>query len=228
MPRRTRPTLSTRVASRRCLDGSLRSRLAALAFRRWRRSATVDGRRAALSIRPIVGGIVVGNPDGNYIAPGVEGGIVYGRVGGLIAPSRCLRASGLRGRPLTVVIHGGGYCWGTASRTSAKCSSCCRTHGLPWVSVEYRLGVDSRNTQRPPRTSQLRSRSFATSRAEARSASMRIACSLRRRHGRGDSLVAPAAPTAGGSGRSGLHRCTLEPPVSSRRVPGGSLLRARC
>jgi alpha-L-fucosidase 2 len=78
-------------------------------------------------------------PDGNYIIPGVRGGIVYRRVGG-----RNLALDGwvpptASGRPAVIVIHGGGYTTGSRIAYVGQLLELMTAARVPWFSVDYRL-----------------------------------------------------------------------------------------
>jgi alpha-L-fucosidase 2 len=78
-------------------------------------------------------------PDGNYLVPGVRGGIVYRRVDG-----RDLRLDAWvpptpAGRPAVIVIHGGGYTTGSRIAFVGQFLELLTAAGLPWFSVDYRL-----------------------------------------------------------------------------------------
>jgi alpha-L-fucosidase 2 len=84
--------------------------------------------------------LVVGNPDGNYIYPGVKGAIPY-RGDAESAPRLdAFVPSGSSGRPVTVVIHGGNYVAGSRIAYVGQILELLSDHGLPWMSVDYRLG----------------------------------------------------------------------------------------
>ena len=98
--------------------------------------------------------LVVTNPDGNYIVPGVKGGIVYRRVEGrdlmldAWAPlqKEPPAGSGHRGatRPGVVVIHGGGFTSGSRVAFVGQFLELLTSAGYPWLSVDYRLNGPSR------------------------------------------------------------------------------------
>jgi len=78
-------------------------------------------------------------PDGNYIIPGVRGGIVYRRVDG-----RTLALDGwvpptASGRPAVIVIHGGGYTTGSRIAYLGQLLELMTAARVPWFSVDYSL-----------------------------------------------------------------------------------------
>jgi alpha-L-fucosidase 2 len=83
------------------------------------------------------------NPDGNYIVPGVRGGIVYRRVDGIaLSMDAYVQQRGER-RPAVVVVHGGS--WDTGSRVSftGQQLELLTRAGFNWFAVDYRLtGLD--------------------------------------------------------------------------------------
>ncbi len=80
--------------------------------------------------------LAVGNPDGNYIVPGVKGDIRYS--GDLGLDAYVQRNPG--GRPSVVVIHGG--TWSAGSRTAhvGQILDVLTRAGFNWFSIDYRLG----------------------------------------------------------------------------------------
>jgi len=78
----------------------------------------------------------VGNPDGNYIIPGVQGDIAY-------APGLALDAyvqrDGSR-RPSVIVIHGGAWSSGSRVAHVGQILEVLTRAGYNWFSVDYRLG----------------------------------------------------------------------------------------
>jgi acetyl esterase len=80
--------------------------------------------------------LAVGNPDGNYIVPGVKGDIRYS--GDLGLDAYVQRNPG--GRPSVVVIHGG--TWSAGSRTAhvGQILDVLTRAGVNWFSIDYRLG----------------------------------------------------------------------------------------
>jgi len=80
------------------------------------------------------------NPDGNYIVPGVRGGIVYRRVDGVaLSMDAYVQQRGER-RPAVIVVHGGS--WDTGSRVSftGQLLELLTRAGFNWFAVDYRLG----------------------------------------------------------------------------------------
>ena len=82
----------------------------------------------------------VGNPDGNYVVPGVQGDIVYRRVGGQgLSMDAYVQRRGAR-RPAVIVVHGGD--WDTGSRVAfvGQFLELLTRAGYNWFSIDYRLG----------------------------------------------------------------------------------------
>lgn len=84
--------------------------------------------------------INVGDPEGNYIVPGVMGEIVYRRVNGQeLALDAYVQKHG-RKRPAVIVVHGGG--WNSGSRIAfvGQFLEALTRAGYNWFSIDYRLG----------------------------------------------------------------------------------------
>ena len=80
------------------------------------------------------------DPEGNYIVPGVKGGIVYRRVDGQeLRLDAYLQRRGGR-RPAVVVIHGGGFSAGSRVAFVGPLLELLTRAGYNWFSVDYRLG----------------------------------------------------------------------------------------
>ena len=82
--------------------------------------------------------VAVGNPEGNYVVPGVRGEIVYRRVAGAtLALDAYIQQSGER-RPAVVVVHGGN--WDTGSRVAftGQFLELLTRAGYNWFAVDYR------------------------------------------------------------------------------------------
>ena len=88
--------------------------------------------------------VIVGHPDGNYIVPGVLGGVIYASVDGVATPARRVRAAGARERPAIVLVHGGGYTSGSRVAHVGQLLEALSAAALPWFSVDYRLGGPAR------------------------------------------------------------------------------------
>ena len=71
---------------------------------------------------------------------------MYARVAGTPLRLDAFVPPGSRGRPLSIVIHGGGYLSGSRVSYVGQLLELLSDHGLPWVSVDYRLG-GSRRTE---------------------------------------------------------------------------------
>ena len=91
------------------------------------------------SCRPVV----VGNPEGNYIVPGVKGAITYRVVDGNALQLDAFVPPGARGRPAVVLVHGGGYTAGSRVAHVGQLLELLADAGLPWFSVDYRLGGEA-------------------------------------------------------------------------------------
>lgn len=84
------------------------------------------------------------DPEGNYIVPGVKGGIVYRRVDGQeLRLDAYLQRRGQR-RPAVVVIHGGGFSAGSRVAFVGQFLETITRAGYSWFSVDYRLGGPDR------------------------------------------------------------------------------------
>jgi alpha-L-fucosidase 2 len=83
---------------------------------------------------------IVGSPDGNFIVPGVQGRIVYRRVGGTELALDAYVQRGAGRRPAVVVVHGGGWTAGSRIAYVGQILEVLTRAGLNWVSVDYRLG----------------------------------------------------------------------------------------
>ena len=81
------------------------------------------------------------NPDGNYIVPGTAGGIVYREIDGRrLALDAYLPSTAGDARGVVVVVHGGGYSSGSRVSFVGQLLELLGDAGIPFVSVEYRLG----------------------------------------------------------------------------------------
>jgi len=80
--------------------------------------------------------IRVGNPDGNYIVPGVQGNIAYS---GDYALDAYVQRDGSR-RPSVIVIHGGAWSSGSRVAHVGQILEVLTRAGYNWFSVDYRLG----------------------------------------------------------------------------------------
>lgn len=78
-------------------------------------------------------------PEGNYIVPGVRGGIVYSRIQGRELKLDAWIPSEPGGRPAVVIVHGGGYTTGSRIAFVGQFMELLGDAGVPWFSVEYRL-----------------------------------------------------------------------------------------
>jgi acetyl esterase len=90
--------------------------------------------------------LVVGNPDGNYLVPGVRGEIVYRRIDGeALALDAYVQQTGDR-RPAVVVVHGGS--WDTGSRVAftGQFLELLTKAGYNWFAIDYRARGLSRVT----------------------------------------------------------------------------------
>ena len=87
------------------------------------------------------------DPEGNYIVPGVKGGIVYRRVDGQeLNLDAYLQRRGRR-RPAVVVIHGGGFSAGSRVAFVGQLLETLSRAGYNWFSVDYRLGGPDRREE---------------------------------------------------------------------------------
>jgi alpha-L-fucosidase 2 len=86
----------------------------------------------------------VGNPDGNYIVPGVLGRIVYRKVAGVeLALDAYVQKRGER-RPAVVVVHGGNWTTGSRIAFTGQFLEMLTRAGYNWFSIDYRLGRPER------------------------------------------------------------------------------------
>jgi alpha-L-fucosidase 2 len=88
--------------------------------------------------------VIVGNPDGNYITPGVLGGVTYRTVDGVPLRLDAFAPPGARDRPAIVLVHGGGYTSGSRVAHVGQLLEALSDAGFPWFSVDYRLGGPAR------------------------------------------------------------------------------------
>jgi alpha-L-fucosidase 2 len=85
-----------------------------------------------------------GDPEGNYVVPGVKGSIVYRRADGQeLSLDAYLQRRGGR-RPAVVVIHGGGFSAGSRVAFVGQLLEVLTRAGYNWFSVDYRLGGPER------------------------------------------------------------------------------------
>ncbi|MBC8097667.1 MAG: alpha/beta hydrolase [Akkermansiaceae bacterium] len=86
--------------------------------------------------------VTVRNPDGNYIVPGVKGGIVYRRINGVeLSLDAYVQKSRTRTRrPAVVVIHGGSWADGSRAAFIGQFLELLTRAGYNWFAVDYRLG----------------------------------------------------------------------------------------
>jgi acetyl esterase len=84
--------------------------------------------------------IAVANPEGNYIVPGVQGGISYRHVNGIDLSLDAYVQQRGAGRPAVIVVHGGA--WDTGSRVAftGQLQELLTKAGYSWFAVDYRLG----------------------------------------------------------------------------------------
>ena len=81
----------------------------------------------------------VGNPEGNYIVPGVLGAIPYvRRAGGELRLDAYVQRGADR-RPGVIVVHGGGFRSGSRVSYVGQILETLTRAGLNWFSVDYRL-----------------------------------------------------------------------------------------
>ncbi|HVR71178.1 MAG TPA: alpha/beta hydrolase [Vicinamibacteria bacterium] len=87
----------------------------------------------------------VGNPEGNYIVPGVRGAIPYRRVDGveLLLDAYVQRGGGAR--PAVLVVHGGGFTAGSRVAFVGQILETLTHAGFNWFSLDYRLGGAERH-----------------------------------------------------------------------------------
>jgi alpha-L-fucosidase 2 len=88
----------------------------------------------------------VANPEGNYLVPGVQGGIVYRRVGGaeLALDAYVQRAGGVR--PAVLVVPGG---WTAGSRVAfvGQILETLTRAGFNWFALDYRRAGPARSAE---------------------------------------------------------------------------------
>lgn len=85
----------------------------------------------------------IGNPDGNYIVPGVKGAIVYRRVNGveLLLDAYVQKRGGADSRrPAVVIIHGGNWETGSRAAFTGQFQELLTRAGYNWFAVDYRQG----------------------------------------------------------------------------------------
>lgn len=80
------------------------------------------------------------NPDGSYIVPGAQAGIVYRRVGGRDLKLDAWVPPGARVALPVVVVHGGGFVAGSRIAFVGQLLEMLTDAGHPWFSIDYRLG----------------------------------------------------------------------------------------
>ena len=89
--------------------------------------------------------IVARNPDGNYIVPGVLGGVVYRRTGGAsVSLDAYLQRRG-EARPAVVVVHGGGWTSGSRIARVGQLLELLTVAGFSWFSIDYRQTPEYRH-----------------------------------------------------------------------------------
>jgi len=81
-----------------------------------------------------------GDPEGNYIVPGVQGGIVYRTVDGHELKLDAYAQRNEKRRPAVVVIHGGNWTAGSRIAYVGQLLETLTRAGYNWVSIDYRLG----------------------------------------------------------------------------------------
>lgn len=81
----------------------------------------------------------VTKPEGNYIIPGAESGIVYRQAGGTELLMDGYRQPGPEIRPAVVVIHGGGWQSGSRVSYTGQFLEMLTRAGFHWFSIDYRL-----------------------------------------------------------------------------------------
>ena len=84
------------------------------------------------------------NPDGNYIVPGTDGGMVYREIEGRRLALDAFMPPHPRTRAPVVVIHGGGYSSGSRVSFVGQLLELLGDARIPFVSVDYRLGGSER------------------------------------------------------------------------------------
>jgi len=88
--------------------------------------------------------VIVGNPDGNYITPGVLGAVTYRTVDGVPLRLDAFVPPGAPDRPVIVLVHGGGYTSGSRVAHVGQLIEMLSVAALPWFSVDYRLAGPAR------------------------------------------------------------------------------------
>ncbi len=79
------------------------------------------------------------NPEGNYIIPGVMGGIVYKRIAGIeLSMDAYIQRSGANNAGV-IVLHGGGWTSGSRITHISQLLETLTRGGYNWFSVDYRL-----------------------------------------------------------------------------------------
>ncbi|HEY7510349.1 MAG TPA: alpha/beta hydrolase [Vicinamibacteria bacterium] len=89
----------------------------------------------------------MGEPDGNFIVPGVQGAIPYRRVGGTELVLDAYVQRGGDARPGVVVIHGGGFRAGSRVAFVGQLLETLTRAGLNWFAIDYRLGGPERHAE---------------------------------------------------------------------------------
>jgi acetyl esterase len=82
----------------------------------------------------------VTRPEGNYIVPGVQGGIVYRRLNGQALELDAYVQRGGGRRPAVVVVHGGGWSSGSRVAFVGQFLELLTRAGYNWIAIDYRLG----------------------------------------------------------------------------------------
>jgi alpha-L-fucosidase 2 len=82
--------------------------------------------------------LVVRNPEGNYIVPGVMGDIVYSRVNGTELSLDAYVQKRRVSRPAVVVIHGGGFTTGSRVSFTGQFLEMLTEAGYNWFAIDYR------------------------------------------------------------------------------------------
>ena len=84
--------------------------------------------------------LVVSNLEGNYIVPGVQGGIAYRNVNGVtLSLDAYVQQRGTR-RPAVIVVHGGTWTTGSRAAFTGQFLELLTQAGYSWFAVDYRLG----------------------------------------------------------------------------------------
>ena len=81
----------------------------------------------------------VGNADGNYIIPGVQGDIVYRRVDGAALSMDAYVQRGSTPRPAVIVVHGGSWDSGSRVAFTGQFLELLTRAGYNWFAIDYRL-----------------------------------------------------------------------------------------